>query len=444
MSRGARIRLVGATIASLVVILVGLALEHGSTPPPPAGGSRPGSLSADPGSSRVPPALELALAAPARTVVPGRLPKFPWPATGEAAIGVQGTGILAATARQSTVPIASVTKVMTAFLVLQDHPLAGPAGGPELTMTEADALAYQHDAGSNDSSLLVVKGEVLDERQLLEGLLIPSADNVADLLAKWDAGSIPAFVAKMNAEAKALGMTGTHYADASGLDPHSRSTAEDQVRLASAAMAIPAFASLVDHTFVRIPIAGAVWNYNPLIGVDGVVGVKSGFTNAAKACLVVAAWREVDGRRVLLVAAAIGQPLGLYQAADVDRALLDVATPLLRVRQVFAGGDDVAEARVPWSARVVGAMSSAAASVVVWPGASLDLSLQLPSGKTSWVARDGVVQGAGASWYLPAAGQVGEVVVSVAGSTITAVPLRLQSEVEGPPPGWSGSAASSG
>ena len=65
----------------------------------------------------------------------------------------------------------------------------------------------------------VQPGEKLNERQLLDGLLVHSANNLADVLAQWDAGSIPAFVAKMNATATSLGMTHTHYADASGLDP---------------------------------------------------------------------------------------------------------------------------------------------------------------------------------------------------------------------------------
>ncbi len=68
----------------------------------------------------------------------------------------------------------------------------------------------------------VQPGEELTERQLLNGLLVHSANNFADVLAQWDAGTMPAFVAKMNAAAAALGMAHTHYADASGLDPGRR------------------------------------------------------------------------------------------------------------------------------------------------------------------------------------------------------------------------------
>ena len=114
---------------------------------------------------------------------------------------VQGVGLVGATADQTSVPMASVTKVMTAIIVLRDHPL-GDGSGPTFTMTAANHAAWIHDATHDDSNLDVVAGEHLTERQLLEALMIPSADNIADYLARWDAGSIPAFVKKMNAMAE--------------------------------------------------------------------------------------------------------------------------------------------------------------------------------------------------------------------------------------------------
>jgi serine-type D-Ala-D-Ala carboxypeptidase (penicillin-binding protein 5/6) len=428
-----RSRLVVAFVASLVVIAVAAVASHHA--PSPARSRTAGGLSADGSSSTAPPPPVLSLTAAARTVVAGALPGMPWPAAGEAAIGVQGSGLIAASQRQPEVPIASVTKVMTALLVLRDHPLAGESGGPSFRMTEQDALDFQHDAESGDSNLMVVAGEVLDERQLLEALLIPSADNIADYLARWDAGSVGAFVARMNTEAQALGMTSTHYADASGLDPASRSTAADQVRLAAVAMSNPVFAGIVRQPTVQLPVSGKVWNYNPIIGTDGVVGVKSGFTDEASGCLVAAAWREVGGRAVLLVSAALGQPLGLYQAGDVDRALLDAATPLLQLRAVITEGTPIAAARVPWSSRATPAAAGAAASVVVWPGAVVELSLHAGAGQPPWAAQNTSRPGSG--WVVPAATRLGEVDVSMDGTPVASVPVRLEAPIEGPPAGWS-------
>ena len=151
--------------------------------------------------------------------------------------------------------MASVTKVMTAVIVLQDHPL-GHGSGPTFMMTAADHAAYVRDATHGDSSLEVVAGERLTERQLLEGLMIPSACNIADYLARWDAGSIEAFVKKMNAMAAALGLTHTHYADASGLSPGSQSTAIDQAILGAYAMSVPGMISVEDHPTMDFPVEG--------------------------------------------------------------------------------------------------------------------------------------------------------------------------------------------
>lgn len=425
-----RTRVVGACVASLVVITVAAVASHHS---PSSSHDGPGGVAAQGSSASVPPAPALTLTDAARTVVPGSLPRMPWPRRGEAAVGVQGSGIVAASRRQPEVPIASVTKMMTAYLVLRDHPLSGQAGGPLFHMTEEDALAFQRDAESGDSNLMVKAGEALDERQMLEALLIPSADNIADFLARWDAGSIAAFVSRMNAAASSLGMTSTHYADASGLDPATRSTASDQVRLASVAMANPVFADIVRHPTVVLPVSGKVWNYNPLIGVDGVVGVKSGFTSQANGCLVAAAWREVGGHPALVITVTLGQPLGLYQAGDVDRALLDALTPVLRRRAVVAAGGSVAAAKVPWASRSTPTTAGGAASLVVWPGAVIGASVR-PAHGAPWVA--GGSQPASA-WVVPESTRLGDLVVSMDGTAVASVPLRLAAPIEGPPAGWS-------
>lgn len=428
-----RVRVVGACVASLVVIAVASVATHHASPSAHGGSGAAGAT----GASSFPPAPAVTLIGSARTVVPGALPRMPWPAKGEAAVGVQGSGIVAASRRQTSVPIASVTKVMTAYLVLRDHPLTGQAGGPTFRMTQADALAFQRDAASGDSNLMVVAGEAIDERQLLEALLIPSADNIADFLARWDAGSIGAFVTRMNAAARALGMTSTHYADASGLDPKTRSNATDQVRLAAAAMANPVFADIVARPTVVLPVSGKVWNYNPLVGVDGVVGVKSGFTNAANGCLVVAAWRHVGGRSVLVVAATLGQPLGLYQAAHTDRALLDLVTPVLRLRDVVVAGRPVALAKVPWSSHPTPAAAGGAVILVVWPGTVIGAKVQAARGP-EWVA-GGSSSEPGSAWVVPAATRLGDLVVSMDGTTVASLPLRPEAPIEGPPAGWSAS-----
>jgi D-alanyl-D-alanine carboxypeptidase (penicillin-binding protein 5/6) len=112
----------------------------------------------------------------------------------------------------------------------------------------------------------------------------------------------------MNTAARGLGMTATSYTDPAGLDPSTVSTAADQVRLGLAALRVPALAAITAQSSAVVPVAGVVRNTNTLLGQDGIVGLKTGSTQAAGGCLLVAAWQQVNGHSTLIVAATFGQP----------------------------------------------------------------------------------------------------------------------------------------
>jgi D-alanyl-D-alanine carboxypeptidase (penicillin-binding protein 5/6) len=231
-----------------------------------------------------------------------------WPANGVSAADISGSGVMAGPGATRPVPIASVAKVMTAYVVLHDHPLPAGGSGPDIVVQPPEAAAYPSQARNGDSLVPVVAGEVLTERQALEALLLPSADNMAWILARWDAGRQAAFVARMNAAAHRLGMTGTSYTDPSGLAPSTTSTAADQVRLGLAAMRVPALAAIAAMPTAVVPVAGVVRNSNTLLGQDGIAGLKTGSTQAAGGCVVIAAWHQAGPRSILIVAATFGQP----------------------------------------------------------------------------------------------------------------------------------------
>ena len=231
-----------------------------------------------------------------------------WPVDGVSAADISGFGVVTGPGATRPVPIASVAKVMTAYVVLHDHPLPANGSGPDIAVQSSEAAAYPSQARDGDSLVPVVAGERLTERQALEALLLPSADNMAWILARWDAGSQAAFVARMNATARRLGMTGTSYTDPSGLDPSTTSTAADQVRLGVAAMRVPVLATIAAMSTAVVPVAGVVRNYNALLGQDGIAGLKTGSTQAAGGCVLIAAWHKASGHRTLIVAAAFGQP----------------------------------------------------------------------------------------------------------------------------------------
>src|SRR5256886_1116968 len=141
---------------------------------------------------------------------------LPWPAQGAAALVIDGFGLVGSSGGSAPLPMASTAKMMTALIVIEDHPLALNDPGPVIVVSRADVSTYITEQNQGKSVLPVVAGERLTEYQLLQGLLLPSASNFADMLASWDLGSVPAFVSRMNARAAALGMSATHYADVSG------------------------------------------------------------------------------------------------------------------------------------------------------------------------------------------------------------------------------------
>lgn len=140
-------------------------------------------------------AFALVRSVPATTVIPaararvfaGRPLRLAWPRRGQAAVGVQGVGVIGSRGARRSTPIASLAKVMTAYVVLRDHPLRAAVGGPRITVTPADVAVYRADAAAGQSVVAVQAGERLTERQALEGLLLPSGNNIATLLARWDA-----------------------------------------------------------------------------------------------------------------------------------------------------------------------------------------------------------------------------------------------------------------
>jgi D-alanyl-D-alanine carboxypeptidase (penicillin-binding protein 5/6) len=244
------------------------------------------------------------------TASPGQEPlaAFSWPADGTSAADISGIGVTGGPGATRQVPIASVAKLMTAYVILQVHPLPEGGSGPDITVQPPEAAAYASQASSGDSLVAVAAGEQISERQALEALLLPSADNMAWILAQWDAGTQAAFTAKMNATARRLGMTDTRYTDAAGLAPSTVSTAADQVRLGMAAMQVPTLAAIAAMPAAVVPVAGTIRNTNTLLGQDGIVGLKTGSTQAAGGCVLLAARQEVSGHSTLIVAAVLGQP----------------------------------------------------------------------------------------------------------------------------------------
>jgi serine-type D-Ala-D-Ala carboxypeptidase (penicillin-binding protein 5/6) len=403
------------------------------------------------------------------TTVPGHAAPLPWPVVGQGAVSVPSTGYAAQSGPETSLPIASLTKMTTAVVVLRDHPIAPGGTGPVITITPGDANQYSVDLDNDESNIPLQTGETLTELQLLEALLTQSANDVAYTLAVWDAGSEPAFVTKMNALAASLGAQHTHYVDASGFDPQSVSTAADCLRIAAAGMSIPAFAEVVGMSTVTLPLVGTAHNIVSEIGSNGVIGIKSGYTSQAGGCMVLAADRTVFGRTVLVLSAVLDQvvpppkapaptasshsgssspssttttttaPAGgtdttttasaslaelqypLLYAGPIAEKLLDAAESAVVPVRTASAGDSLASVVTRWNGQMhqVDAVATTGAWLIGWPGQKIAAAISFDKVAPGTRAR----ARAGVAYYA-------------LGTQIESVPLTLTSTLPEPTTWW--------
>ncbi len=188
---------------------------------------------------------------------------------------------------------ASITKILTALVVIE-------SGGLQEHMT-----IEEPETKAEPSKLYLKKGETYERKQMLYGLLLKSANDVAEALARDNAGSVAAFGERMTARAKELGATGSHFVNPNGLpNPEHYTTAHDMAVIARAAMMQPLFREIVStRSYEWVSATGEkkmLTNGNRLLSrFEGCTGLKTGWTNASKHTLVSAALR--DHREVIAV-----------------------------------------------------------------------------------------------------------------------------------------------
>jgi len=214
---------------------------------------------------------------------------LPWPFPESAALAIPSLSVSAASPNQPRVPIASLTKLMTTWVVLQQLPVSFNQPGPCTVVTAQNVAFFHENLSIQESTAKIALGEKLCEGTLLRGLLVHSSGDYAQLLVQLTGMSTNTFVRKMNADALALGLTNTHYADFTRISPSDLSTARDVTTLTVDLMTNePVIDSIAKLTKVHLPVAGWLGTYTPLLGSDGVVGLKSGYTLAAGGCVAMA------------------------------------------------------------------------------------------------------------------------------------------------------------
>jgi serine-type D-Ala-D-Ala carboxypeptidase (penicillin-binding protein 5/6) len=312
------------------------------------------------------PAVAATSSGPAQFAITGTPPSLPWPSVGSGAVGVSELGLIAASGDVPPAPTASVAKVMTALVLLADNPLAKGEAGPTLTMTDQDVATYMADMAEQQSVVPVRAGEHLTEFEALEALLIPSGNNIAETLARWDAGSVPAFVAKMNQLAVALHLKRTTFADPAGVSIQTVSTPSDLLAMGMAAMRHEVLAQIVNLPETTLPVAGTVYNVNAALGENGIIGIKTGSGLNSGANFLFAAAATVDGQQLTLYGCIMGQPT-LRAAFNQAEALIGTLKAALRVRQVIARKDVVGAYTTTWGSHS-DLIATVDVTLVEWPG----------------------------------------------------------------------------
>ncbi|MFI6940410.1 D-alanyl-D-alanine carboxypeptidase [Streptomyces sp. NPDC050418] len=376
------------------------------------------------------PTPKLTLTAQQTVSFEGDKPQIPWPDQGQAALDVEGIGSFGTYGDQKPVPIASIAKVMTAYVILKEHPLKGDDKGPMITVDKEAEDHYVSGKKDLESVVDVKEGEKLSEYEAIQAIMLPSANNVARLLARWDSdGDEKAFVQKMNDAAAELGMKNTTYTDPSGLDKTTVSTAEDLVKLGRAAMEIPVFKQISGQGSYKPGNGrgdpargdGSLWyNFNNLVPTVA-VGIKTGTTTAAGGNLLFASSKTIDGKEQIVIGAALAQ-FAKHTNANIDevtansRKLMDAAEAALESKTVVKKGDVVGHVDDGLGGTTP-VVATKDVKAVGWSGLTVELGLQAE--KTM-------------PHKAKAGTEVGVLTVGDGKGEAVSVPVALQSDLEEP------------
>jgi len=341
-----------------------------------------------------------------------------WPDRGSAALGALGFGVLATHGSQEQKPTASIAKVITALAVLEQKPLHKGEQGPTLTLTGHDVALFNHYYAVGGSYVKVEAGEKISQYQALQAMLLPSANNMADSLAIWAFGSMEQYHAYANAWLQKNGMPSTVVAaDASGMSPATKSTPGDLVRLGELALQHEVVAEIVKQPSATIPVHGVIYSANSRLGLDGIIGIKTGLTDEAGGCFLFAAKYETGDKPITVIGVITGQS-NLRDALVGSKPLLQSSKKYFSVKTPVKAGETFATLTTPWlaTAKVI---AKGDITLVAWNGTTLNPRVELAPINRS----------------LPVGAQVGTAIVA-SGANKGTTPLVLQEAISGPSWQW--------
>jgi D-alanyl-D-alanine carboxypeptidase (penicillin-binding protein 5/6) len=345
------------------------------------------------------------------------VPELTLPNYGASAIAaLDREGVLASAGSEEPLPIASITKIITSLVVLDAKPLAVDEAGPTITFGQPDLDYYSTQQAQFGLVWPVYDGQQLSQRNVMNVVLLASANNYAQSLAHWAFGSDEAFTAAAAQWLKAQGLEHTTLTEASGIQETNRSTAGDLTELARLAIQNPVIAEIVSTPSAEVPGLGTVSNRNQLLGIDGVDGIKTGTLEDDWACLLFSADVIVGGEAKTFVGVVLGGPDHPTVAAAIRELIADATAGYSEVT-LAQDGDEFAEYDTPWGDETA-AVASSPVSRVVWGDDEISMTVDVAPIRFA---------GAGES--------AGTVHVRI-GTDMVEIPLEFSDEIDDPGPWW--------
>jgi D-alanyl-D-alanine carboxypeptidase (penicillin-binding protein 5/6) len=231
------------------------------------------------------------------------------PEVGQTAIGTLDQGVIKHTDSETQAPIASITKVITALVLLEKRPLQLGEKGDTITLNEKDFQYFNDYYAKLGTVTAVAVGESMSQYEALEAILLPSSNNMSDTMIDRYFASMEDYLTYANDYLRRNGLDNTVVADASGFSPGSKSTPSDLIKLGQLALQNPIIKEIVAKPFTTISVGGDIPNYNQLINEPNIIGIKPGTTDEAGYCLLFAAnLPDAAGNTVTVITATIGHP----------------------------------------------------------------------------------------------------------------------------------------
>jgi D-alanyl-D-alanine carboxypeptidase (penicillin-binding protein 5/6) len=363
------------------------------------------------------PVPELAPTAIDYTVETAAPPVVGYPSYGASGFGAVGyDGVLGSSGNTTPVPIASISKVITALVVLDARPIAEGTDGDPISFDEQDQQYFLDQIPVDGSRAEVTIGETMSERGVIEKMLVVSSNNHALTLARWAFGSLDAFTTAATSWLAAHGLSTTTMVEPTGLSPRNASTVADLIEIGKLAVADPVLSQIVATKVIDLPESGPVANGNALLGSGGVDGIKTGTTDEAGSCLLFSADRQIGSETVTIVGVVLGGPDHAAVNASVQQ-LLDQAYAGFHEIEVIAEGTELATYLTPWGDSAV-AVAGESASALVWADTPVSVAVDAAS---IHLADDGSA--------------AGELDVTVGERTFS-VPLIIRGTIDDPGPWW--------